>query len=299
MADKINPLLFGLGPEGIKPGSLKTITDSKLASFAVGQQKKSRFQKAREEAEAKKKEEELAAAKVYGEFVASFTTEDDSKTFVRGSGGGTTASRGSGGGGELYKLESKKPKTEMERMLEEMKERDVERTNKQGGGGRDRPGGSSSSGGPRKERQIDDFLNEMKSRDVSGSSTSSVISGFSSGPIVTDPNAAGSFDNGDPNTTNLYIGNLSPGIYHVHVSFLHARFTLILCSLKYCAAVNKLPPLIVTLLITPVYPLETTEEMMMDLFGKYGEINSVKIMWPRTDEVNIHDSLKTYFHLWQ
>lgn len=49
----------------------------------------------------------------------------------------------------------------------------------------------------------------------------------------------GSFDDGDPETTNLYVGNLAP---------------------------------------------TTTEETLNEIFGKFGQIYSVKIMWPRTDE---------------
>ncbi|KYM80169.1 hypothetical protein ALC53_09263, partial [Atta colombica] len=49
----------------------------------------------------------------------------------------------------------------------------------------------------------------------------------------------GSFDNGDPNTTNLYLGNLNPKI---------------------------------------------TEQQLMEIFGKYGPLASIKIMWPRSDE---------------
>lgn len=50
---------------------------------------------------------------------------------------------------------------------------------------------------------------------------------------------AGSFDNGDPTTTNLYLGNLCPKI---------------------------------------------SEQQLMDLFGKYGPLASIKIMWPRSEE---------------
>lgn len=55
----------------------------------------------------------------------------------------------------------------------------------------------------------------------------------------TKENDVGSFDNGDPNTTNLYLGNLSPKI---------------------------------------------TEQQLMELFGKYGPLASIKIMWPRSEE---------------
>lgn len=49
----------------------------------------------------------------------------------------------------------------------------------------------------------------------------------------------GSMDNGDPNTTNIYLGNLSPKI---------------------------------------------TEQQLMEIFGRYGPLASIKIMWPRSEE---------------
>ncbi|KAK5639350.1 hypothetical protein RI129_011842 [Pyrocoelia pectoralis] len=49
----------------------------------------------------------------------------------------------------------------------------------------------------------------------------------------------GSFDNGDPTTTNLYLGNLNPKI---------------------------------------------TEPQLMEIFGRFGPLASIKIMWPRSDE---------------
>lgn len=60
-------------------------------------------------------------------------------------------------------------------------------------------------------------------------------------PIYRDqyPDTPGSFDNGDPNTTNLYLGNLNPKI---------------------------------------------SEQQLMELFGRYGALASVKIMWPRSEE---------------
>ncbi len=83
---------------------LKNLTDSKLVSFAIGQQKKSRFQKAREEKEQKRLQDEKEAAKVYESFVASFEDEKD-KTFVK-------AGVNSSGGKKL---------TEMEKLMMEMK----------------------------------------------------------------------------------------------------------------------------------------------------------------------------------
>ena len=41
-------LPWGVDNNQLQPGSMKTITDSKLATFAIGKQQKTRFQKTRE-----------------------------------------------------------------------------------------------------------------------------------------------------------------------------------------------------------------------------------------------------------
>lgn len=58
-------------------------------------------------------------------------------------------------------------------------------------------------------------------------------------PKEKDGPSMGSFDTGDPTTTNLYVGNLNPIV---------------------------------------------TENDLCDIFGKFGPLASIKIMWPRTDE---------------
>lgn len=58
-------------------------------------------------------------------------------------------------------------------------------------------------------------------------------------PKDRDAPSSGSFDTGDPTTTNLYIGNLNPTV---------------------------------------------TENDLCDIFGRFGPLASIKIMWPRTDE---------------
>ena len=105
-------------------------------------------------------------------------------------------------------------------------------------------------------KQIDDFLQEIMSRQegtnnntnttnnnsITKTSNSSMeITAMTSSSSVTESlfDEKGSFDNGDPDTTNLYVGNLAPTI---------------------------------------------TEELLNEVFGKFGPINSVKVMWPRTDE---------------
>ncbi|KAJ8611995.1 hypothetical protein CTAYLR_004411 [Chrysophaeum taylorii] len=155
---------------------------------------KTRFQREKEEREMKKRIAESEAASVYEEFVASFKV-DESQTFLRS---------GQASSGKMYRME---------------------RGNESKGSGQ--PG--RGAGRPRSNRQIDSFLEELKSRQEAGGSST-----------VEDPVATkGSFDDGDPETTNLYVGNLAPTI---------------------------------------------TEEQLLGIFGKFGKIESVKIMWPRTDE---------------
>jgi len=58
-------------------------------------------------------------------------------------------------------------------------------------------------------------------------------------PKDRESSIGGSHDNGDPTTTNLYLGNINPTV---------------------------------------------NENDLCDIFGKYGPLASIKIMWPRTDE---------------
>jgi RNA recognition motif-containing protein len=130
--------------------------------------------------------------------------------------------------------QSGKPMSEMDKMLDEMKQKDSMRGSKQemrldvSASARMvskeiglPPSSSSASKTP---RQIDNFLKEIATTPIE----SMVV-----------PDETGSYDNGDPTTTNLYVGYIAPTV---------------------------------------------TEEKLQELFQRYGPINSVKIMWPRTDE---------------
>ena len=121
-------------------------------------------------------------------------------------------------------------------------------------------GGSRVRAGGNKTRQIDDFLNEIKNRQegkvdpalaaANGGGVGGGFDGASSGAAGLDlpggrgAGAAGaswgagaafgmskgSFDNGDPYTTNLYIGNLAPTTTGNHT---FSMSLLMLC--RYCA----------------------------------------------------------------
>lgn len=118
----------GGGPKQPTGATLKNLSEEKLVSFAIGSQKKSRFQKAREEQEAKRKQDEEEAAKVYKSFVQSFQEDDDdeeegfdqrgSKKFVRGGGRGS---------GDVYRMSQSSSagrpskNSEMDKLMQEMK----------------------------------------------------------------------------------------------------------------------------------------------------------------------------------
>lgn len=120
--------------------TLKNLSEEKLISFAIGSQKKSRFQKVREEQEAKKKQDEEEAAKVYKTFVQSFQDDDEEedgerggKRFVRGGGG-----RGGSGASEVYRMSERGGRggvgggrgagrmSEMDKLMSEMKVKDYQ-----------------------------------------------------------------------------------------------------------------------------------------------------------------------------
>ncbi len=92
-----------------------------------------------------------------------------------------------------------------------------------------------------RRKEMDAFMEEIKARQASEPSSSGPVPGGSSmagslGPSKAD---SGSQDDGDPTTTNLYVGNLHPAV---------------------------------------------TEDRLRQVFGKYGSLLSIKIMWPRTEE---------------
>lgn len=76
--------------------ALHKLTETKLTTFAIGQVKKSRFQREREEKEQKRKKDEEDAANMYESFVESFESGPPSsakgpKEFVKGGGCGRSS----------------------------------------------------------------------------------------------------------------------------------------------------------------------------------------------------------------
>uniref|UniRef100_A0A2P2I2R0 U2 snRNP-associated SURP motif-containing protein-like n=1 Tax=Hirondellea gigas TaxID=1518452 RepID=A0A2P2I2R0_9CRUS len=201
----------------------------------------------------RKKIEQEAAAQAYVEFMATFDESSAPKDKVWVKAGTFNAGNKKEDGkdrGKLYK-----PTSKLAELAEKFSSAEKAAQFK-GVGGSDRP----DKPGKKKEKDkkktnLEMFKDELKmiqeeraerhrlknmyQRDSGKSSRFEApevkIPGFMG---MTDEPIPGSFDPGDPYTTNLYLGNLSPKI---------------------------------------------TEQRLMELFGRFGPLASIKIMWPRTD----------------
>ncbi|CAI2181846.1 4461_t:CDS:10 [Funneliformis geosporum] len=208
------------GINSTKPGSAKTLTKTKLQAFSIGTHKKTPFQKHKEELELKKKQESEEAAKVYAEFVASFEKEEGAgKTFVKGETivpkllfdheavitkkEITTTSTSTP---KLYKpqpfINASKPiQSEIKiENSEESPEKDEVKI--------------FQSYFEQEERE--DRLRQKHAK-LAGAGLSSEAGSDEFAPTSLTVKAAfedrpGSHDTGDPNTTNLYVGNISPEV---------------------------------------------------------------------------------------
>ncbi|XVE97321.1 hypothetical protein REPUB_Repub03eG0009600 [Reevesia pubescens] len=197
-----------------------------MSSFSITR-KKTPFQKHREEEEAKKKRAEDETARLYAEFVASFQGDNTpgSKAFVRGGTINPNDRLKSDSEGEKSKDGVSVPKkgsryvpsfippplAAKEKESEKKKEERMKEKEKG------------------KSRNIDHFMEELKHEqemrerrnqerehwpDGRNSDSSAPSSRFDELPDDFDPSGKlpGSFDDGDPQTTNLYVGNLSPKV---------------------------------------------------------------------------------------
>ena len=246
----------------------RSIAEQKLKSFSIGNMGKRSISR-KEQEDLKKKQDEEEVGKVFEEFVSTFDESPSSKvsktwvkagTFNAGNRKEDTSDKG-----KLYK-----PTSRIELNSEKGKKDVV-------AGG---PAGAASSSntkrpekpGKKKEKEkkksnLEIFKEELKAMQEereerhrikgmmknssgghgggggggSGNMSSKMADmDFKNSPYLGDVgDKIGSHDTGDPNTTNLYLGNLSPRL---------------------------------------------TEQQLLELFGRYGPLASIKIMWPRTDD---------------
>ncbi|XP_012153854.1 U2 snRNP-associated SURP motif-containing protein isoform X1 [Megachile rotundata] len=228
---------------------MKQIAEQKLKAFSIGTMGKRPLSK-KELEEQRKKEQEQAAAQAFEEFVATFQetpNKTTSKVWVKaGTYDAGKRQEDTREKGKLYKPQSKiselvdnrssaEQAQEYARLLGS-NERKLDRL------------GKKKKESEKKKSNLELFKEELKmiqeereERHKYKGVVKTVISTQSEDPMLAALKCVedGSFDNGDPNTTNLYLGNLNPKI---------------------------------------------TEQQLMEIFGKYGPLASIKIMWPRSDE---------------
>lgn len=219
--------------------SLKKINEKKLEAFTLGAMGKRPLSR-KELEDQKKREEEAAAAHAFKEFVETFQEpaastkvwikagtydagsrredkREKGKLYIPGKGNDekSTAERAL----EYAKLlasDTKKDSTSIKKKTQEKKKSNLELFKEE-------------------LRQIQEEREERhKYKHIARQTIVNIESDHPK-----ENNESGSFDNGDPNTTNLYLGNLSPKI---------------------------------------------SEQQLMELFGRYGPLASIKIMWPRSEE---------------
>ncbi|XP_022754443.1 protein RRC1-like isoform X2 [Durio zibethinus] len=197
-----------------------------MSPFSIAR-KKTPFQKHREEEEAKKKRAEDETARLYEEFLASFQGDNTpgSKAFVRGGTINPNERLKSDSKGEKSKDGVSVPKKgsryvpsfippPLAARGKESEKKEEERIKEKEKG---------------KSRNIDHFMEELKHEqemrerrnqerenwhDGHYSDSSAPSSRFDELLDDFDPSGKlpGSFDDGDPQTTNLYVGNLSPKV---------------------------------------------------------------------------------------
>ncbi|XP_045135171.1 U2 snRNP-associated SURP motif-containing protein-like isoform X4 [Portunus trituberculatus] len=206
--------------------------------------------------EEKKRQEEEAAAQAYEEFVATFEETPSQKgkvwvkagTFDAGSRKEDTKEKG-----KLYK-----PTSKLAELAEKFSSAEKAAQYASIRADKDKPEkpGKKKEKEKKKKSNLELFKEELKmiqeeraerhriknmyqTRESGKSSRFEAPEPKIPGFLGMDDPKIGSFDPGDPTTTNLYLGNLSPKI---------------------------------------------TEQRLMELFGRYGPLASIKIMWPRTDD---------------
>ena len=237
---------------GLGGGLSGSFAEQKLKSFSIGAMGNRPLTK-KEQEEARKKAEADEVGRVYKEFVSTFaddggTASKVSKTWVKaGTFNAGNRKEDTSEKGKLYKPAAKfldslpDPKAAEKALPNEVKAKP------------EKPGKKKAA--EKKKSNLEMFKEELKAmqeereerhrvkRGGGGSFSSShsrnsdstaAAAGDSKGPAnLSSLLDYGSHDNGDPNTTNLYLGNLSPSL---------------------------------------------TEAKMMELFGKYGPLASIKIM---------------------
>ncbi|GLV43053.1 uncharacterized protein CBL_14269 [Carabus blaptoides fortunei] len=217
----------------------KNIPEQKLKAFSIGTMGKRTLSK-RELEELRKKEQEEAAAHAFQEFVETFQEApiNGSKIWVKaGTYDAGARKEDTREKGKLYKPQSRLPSihenlSSAERAQEYARLLAIDRKPERLGKKKMKDKSNLESF----KEELRQIQEEREERHKYKGGMKTIDSDLD---LLVKPGETGSFDNGDPTTTNLYLGNLNPKI---------------------------------------------TEQQLMEVFGKYGPLASIKIMWPRSDE---------------
>ena len=229
----------------------KQIAERKLAAFSIGNMGKKSTSRTEEE-KRKQKEEEEAIASVYKEFNDHFDDKPKNKigqTWVKaGNFNAGSRKEDTVGKGTLYK-----PTSKLAEMAESFSTKkaveEAARKAEQLAARPERPGVKKKQ--EKKKSNLEIFKEELKAiqeeRDERNKYKALLKAGGAPipGKSVLDIPPGGNISDmmgdvgGDPTSTNLYLGNLSPRL---------------------------------------------TESSLADMFGRYGPLASVKIMYPRTED---------------
>ncbi|CAH1965100.1 unnamed protein product [Acanthoscelides obtectus] len=221
---------------------LKNIPEQKLKAFSIGTMGK-RILSKKEMEEQRKREEEKAAAHVFQEFVETFQEaplNGSSKVWVKaGTYDAGARKEDTKDKGKLYKPTSRiaPPTTEAYSSAERAYQYAKLLANDKKP---ERLGKKKSQTKSNLETFMEELRQIQEEREERHKYKGSVRTPIENElDLFMRTGDIGSFDNGDPTTTNLYLGNLNPKI---------------------------------------------TEQQLMEIFGRFGPLASIKIMWPRSDE---------------
>ncbi|TDG50690.1 hypothetical protein AWZ03_002994 [Drosophila navojoa] len=232
---------------------MKRISEKKLEAFTVGTFSKRQLSK-KELEEQKKKEDEAAAAHAFKEFVETFQEAPtaSSKVWVKaGTYDAGSRREDKSEKGKLYKPGSKLVERSASEKAEDYAKLLASDLKKD-------PAPLKKKNQEKKKSNLELFKEELRQiQEEREERHKYKHMAVASAPVAQQPqqqaqapstsqsqsanarDAGGSFDTGDPNTTNLYLGNLNPKI---------------------------------------------SEQQLMEIFGRYGPLASIKIMWPRSEE---------------
>jgi len=230
----------------------KQIAEKKLQAFSIGNMGKKSVSRSDEE-KRKQKEEEEAIASVYKEFNDHFDDKPKNKisqTWVKaGTFNAGSRKEDTVGKGTLYKPTSKLAEIAESFSTKKKAVEEAARKAEQLAARPDRPGIKKKQ--EKKKSNLEIFKEELKAiqeeRDERNKYKALLKAGGAPipGKSVVDIPPGGDINNmmgdvgGDPTSTNLYLGNLSPRL---------------------------------------------TESALADMFGRFGPLASVKIMYPRTED---------------